>query len=89
MSFRKIGDVVLKGKIESVGLYTPVLEEELNNGLYQDYLKTYDAITNAESGVLELVEQMCQKYPQDSLFQFHVNRIRSGVISPLIVMEDK
>ena len=64
MSFRKIGDVVLKGKIESVGLYTPVLEEELNNGLYQDYLKTYDAITNAESGVLELVEQMCQKYPQ-------------------------
>ena len=56
---------------------------------YQDYLKTYDAITNAESGVLELVEQMCQKYPQDSLFQFHVNRIRSGVISPLIVMEDK
>ena len=53
------------------------------------YLKTYDAITNAESGVLELVEQMCQKYPQDSLFQFHVNRIRSGVISPLIVMEDK
>jgi hypothetical protein len=89
LSFRKIGDVVLKGKIESVGLYTPVLEEELNNGLYQDYLKTYDAITNAESGVLELVEQMCQKYPQDSLFQFHVNRIRSGVISPLIVMEDK
>jgi hypothetical protein len=35
--FRKIGDVVLKGKLEAVGLFLPVTQEEFESKLTVDY----------------------------------------------------
>jgi class 3 adenylate cyclase/CHASE2 domain-containing sensor protein len=87
--FRKIGDVVLKGKIESVGLFTPALEEELKNGLFEEYLQVYQHIEeHLENAIVDL-KMAIEKYPNDSLFHFYLERLNAGIAGTKIVMEDK
>ncbi len=87
--FRKIGDVVLKGKYESVGLFTPVLDEELNNGLFKEYLNVYQHIEKCLDHALVDLEKAMGSYPNDSLFHFYLERLNSGIQGTKIVMEDK
>jgi len=87
--FRKIGDVVLKGKYESVGLFTPVLDEELNNGLFKEYLNVYQHIEECQDHALLDLEKAMGNYPNDSLFHFYLDRLNSGIQGTKIVMEDK
>jgi len=87
--FRKIGDVVLKGKYESVGLFTPVLDEELNNGLFKEYLHVYQHIEECQDHALLDLEKAMGNYPNDSLFHFYLDRLNSGIQGTKIVMEDK
>lgn len=46
--FRKIGDVVLKGKLEAVGLFMPVTQEEFASQLNVDYQAFYSLLHQAE-----------------------------------------
>jgi hypothetical protein len=87
--FRKIGIVVLKGKEESVGLYNPVLERETKEDLYLDYLRTYNMIHEQNTAVIEELKKMVEKYPQDPLFRFHLQRIEASGITSYITMDDK
>jgi hypothetical protein len=46
--FRKIGDVVLKGKIEAVGLFSPVTQTEYDSALNTDYQIFYSLLQQAD-----------------------------------------
>jgi class 3 adenylate cyclase len=89
LHFKKIGDVVLKGKIESVGLFNPIKETEVTQEPYLDYQKMYTKLESGSSDGADSVKQLALKYPEDSLIQFHLERVLNGSVTTLVHMEDK
>jgi class 3 adenylate cyclase len=93
--FRKVGDVVLKGKLEAVGLFMPVTQEEFASQLNIDYQAFYAMLQLADAEVEMTAEAqtlalaLAARYPEDSLFQFHSQRLRTKVFGVVIRMEDK
>jgi len=89
--FRKIGDVVLKGKLEAVGLFLPVTQEEFESKLTVDYQVFYSLLQQADlsPSVLQQTITLAERYPTDPLFQFHLQRLYAQVFGVVIRMEDK
>jgi hypothetical protein len=93
--FRKIGDVVLKGKIEAVGLFLPVTLEEFESHLNANYQVFYSILQQVDAaGVMtpeaqSSAEALAERYPNDPLYQFHLQRLRAKVFGVVIRMEDK
>ena len=89
LHFKKIGDVVLKGKVESVGLFNPINDSEVTQEPYLDYQKMYMKLESGSSDAADCVKQLALKYPEDALIQFHLQRVESGLVTILVHMEDK
>ncbi len=87
--FRPIGDIVLKGKKTPVALFNPVTQEQAQTELYKAYMQAYQALKQESPDAPALFEQLQARAPQDPLVQFHLERIRSGLCSTLVIMEDK
>lgn len=89
VTFRKVGNVVLKGKTKPVGLYCPVSEAEMASGIvpaYEAALAQYDADGGDAPAAFATLHEA---YPEDSLATYHLKRIAGGTISSLIVLDDK
>lgn len=87
--FRPIGDVVLKGKTEAVTLYNPVTDEFAASPAYTDYMATYALLKAEDPSGSDAVRALKQKYPDDPLIDFHLERVESGLCTARVVMEDK
>lgn len=89
VTFRKVGNVVLKGKTKPVGLFCPVSEAELASDLVPAY-ETALAQFDADSGDAPAAFARLQKtYPDDALIDYHLKRIAVGTVSSLILLDDK
>ena len=88
-SFRPVGDVVLKGKIEAVTLYNPVSAAEVNSGLLADYLAAYGVMATGDPGALSAFRELEKAHVKDPLALFHITRLESGIVGSRIVMDDK
>lgn len=89
MKFRPIGDIVLKGKEIPVTLHYPVGQSASEQQLRSDYLAAYGLLEQADPKAGTAFAALDSKYPDDPLVSFHLQRIQSGNLSTLIVMEDK
>ena len=87
--FRPIGDIVLKGKLTPVTLYNPVTGEMAASEQFRRYMDAYNALKQEDPSAVSLFEGLERDFPEDPLVQFHMNRIREGNVSTLVVMEDK
>ena len=87
--FMPVGDVVLKGKLTGVGLYKPVTDEQAASELCQRYLQMYALLSKQDVGAPQVVRQLHADYPDDSLVNFHFDRVEAGLNTNLVVMEDK
>lgn len=89
LTFRPVGDVVLKGKYTAVGLFNPINEEDAKSERYRRYMEMY-ALLKAEDPVApDTVRQFHTDYPDDPLGQFHFERVEKGLNTARVVMEDK
>jgi class 3 adenylate cyclase len=89
LPFRRIGDVVLKGKTQPVSLYSPVSEEQAASSLISDYESAYALLEAGDPESAGAFRQLQERYPDDAVATYHVKRIDAGTISTLIVLEDK
>lgn len=89
LKFRPIGDIVLKGKEIPVALYYPVGQSDGEQQLYREYLEAYQLLQQTDPKTAVAFVALDSKYPDDPLVRFHLQRIQSGNLSTLIVMEDK
>jgi class 3 adenylate cyclase/CHASE2 domain-containing sensor protein len=89
MHFRVIGDVILKGKETPVTLYNPVPADEAESELCAGYLLAYQLLKVGNPLAIERLKALEQRFPEDPLLKFHLNRIEKGHLSTLIKMEDK
>ena len=87
--FRQIGDVVLKGKTKPVGLFSPVSEAEAASELIPDYTAAYALLKGEDPKAADAFRALREKYPDDEVTAYHVRRIEKGIVSALIVLEDK
>lgn len=87
--FRTIGDVVLKGKTEPVTLYSPVPDKEAESVFYRWYQKTYELLKNYDPAAASAVRDIYKAHPEDPLVNFHFERVNAGLVTSVIVMEDK
>ncbi len=89
VKFKPVGDIVLKGKNKPVTLYCPVTEEEIQAPLFQRYLNAYSLLKAQSAEAPEAVEALVADFPDDPLVKFHHNRVKAGLNTALVVMEDK
>ena len=89
LQFRRIGNVVLKGKTQAVGLFSPVSTAEAASGLVPDYEAASALLDTPEGGAPAAFEALRARYPDDPVVAYHHKRIEGGTVSSLIVLEDK
>jgi adenylate cyclase len=84
---RPIGRLVVKGRIEGLPVMTPVTDNEL---LQTDsYMAAYQLMTAGNEQAAGAFAAHVKKWPLDRLAQFHLDRLKTGSISDLIVLEGK
>lgn len=89
MHFRPIGDVVLKGKTTPVTLFNPVTEQESQEECFRSYISAYDELKKESPRARDMFQTLGERYPDDPLINFHITRIASGLLSTVVVMDDK
>jgi hypothetical protein len=89
MRFRPIGDVVLKGKLTGVELFSPASDTDTASGLLSRYVDVYALLKNSDASAPAAVRALHQDFPDDALTTFHFERVESGLNTHHVVMEDK
>jgi adenylate cyclase len=87
--FRPIGDIVLKGKTEPVTLYSPMSEADAKSELTRAYAASYELLKLGAADAADAVRALHKQYPDDPITKFHLDRVEKGLVSNLVVMEDK
>jgi adenylate cyclase len=86
---RPIGSIVLKGKVKSIVLYEPMPKNAITEEIVRKYISAYSKVEQGIGAAEGEFEAMLQENPDDGLVKFHLARIRSGLITADVHMEDK
>ncbi len=87
--FRPVGELVLKGKAESVTAYEPIAASDISHGDVEEYLAAYRLLSSGDSRAVTAFSELAARYPQDALVRFHRSRLEAGESGTLIVMKGK
>jgi class 3 adenylate cyclase len=86
MRFLPLAEVVLKGKAVSIALYAP---RNADDEFCAAYLQAYNAIETDLQRAAELFQELVDRYPEAAMPRFYLKRLREGLGTQRIVMEDK
>jgi len=88
-NFRPIGQLLLKGKVKPVDAYVLEDKEHYDAEYLDQYAIAIEALKQGKSDIEGLFKPLVEQQPNDPLIAFHWNRISIGVISQVIVLEEK
>lgn len=86
LPLRPIGRLVVKGRVDPLGTFTPILAGE--EAVAEEYAKVYAALQAGNADAPAMFQALVDKY-NDGLSRFHAKRLKEDEISDLIVMKDK
>jgi class 3 adenylate cyclase len=86
MRFLPLAEVVLKGKAVSIALYAP---KNADDEFCTAYLQAYNAIETDLQRATELFQELVDRSPDAGMAGFYLKRLREGLGTHRIVMEDK
>ena len=87
IAFRPVANAVLKGKTVPSPLYTPI--EDPSDPIHAPYLEAFAALARHAPEAPKLVEALAVRFPDDPLVNFHLQRVRAGIVSAEVLMNDK
>ncbi|MFM8800730.1 MAG: adenylate/guanylate cyclase domain-containing protein, partial [Tagaea sp.] len=87
--FRKVGGVIVKGKTEPIHVYEPLSPARANDAQTASYNAAYDLMREKSPEALAAFEKHCADFPDDSLAQYHVERLRKGEQGDVFAMAEK
>lgn len=87
VKLRPIGRLVVKGRTEPLGTYTPILPGE--EALAEEYLIVFTQMAAGEAASKAALGQLAERHAGDGLIAFHIKRLKEEPPSDLIVMKDK
>ena len=86
---RPAGSWVLKGKHIPTPVFEPLTPEEIGSERVTAYLAAYKLMDASEQGALAAFQALYERYPDDALVGYHLQRLQAGENGSLIVMERK
>ena len=91
VSFRPMGDVILKGKTEGISVYEPYYDDDSchDQTPIEEYQTAYELLRLKDSNVRDRFDKLTREYPGDSLIAFHSQRLNAGEVGHRITMKDK
>ena len=87
--FRPVGELVLKGKSESVMTFEPVADGVKGHIAFEDYVAAYQLLRDEDPGAREAFLALAERYPEDALVGFHAARLADGDTGTRVVMKEK
>jgi class 3 adenylate cyclase len=87
--FRPMGQVIVKGKTQALGVFEPLSEERAQSDYIKRYLQAYEHLEAGNEDTLALFEQLYAENPYDGCVEIHLERLRAGTLSPEIAMTEK
>lgn len=86
---RPIGHIVLKGKHKPIVLYEPMPTDEGSAERLSRYMSAYNKLEQGQDAARQELEALLVDEPNDGLVKFHLDRMRRGLVSADVHMEDK
>jgi adenylate cyclase len=80
---------VLKGKHIPTPVFEPLSPEEIGSERVTAYLAAYKLMDASAQGALAAFQALYERYPDDALVGYHLQRLQAGENGSLIVMERK
>ena len=87
--FRPMGQVIVKGKTQALGVFEPLSEERAQSDYIKRYLHAYQHLEAGAEDTLALFEQLYAENPYDGCVEIHLERLRAGTLNPEIAMTEK
>ncbi|MEM7292565.1 MAG: GAF domain-containing protein [Pseudomonadota bacterium] len=87
--FRPIGEIVLKGKSESVTAFEPLLEDSSLSHALDRYLSAYERLVCGSTSATDAFVSLLGQCPDDKLAAFHLERCLAGSIGSRISLSHK
>lgn len=89
VSFRPVGALVLKGKVDVIEAFEPISEKSFNETWFTDYMAAYDLLSSDEMAASRAFQAFCDTYPDDPLGKFQLRRLGAGEKGTKIIMDAK
>lgn len=88
-SFRPVGELVLKGKSESVTAYEPVQGSEKTHCGVDEYMAAYRMLSVEDPGAEAAFRKLAAQFSEDPLVTFHLGRLAAGETGSVVVLKEK
>ncbi len=85
IQFLPVARLVLKGKTEALEVFEPIAEDA-DPAMLKAYLDAYRDLDADPAKAQTVFSQLCERYPRDPLFAFHLRRIQAGESSSKMAM---
>ena len=86
---RPMGRFRLKGKLHGILVHQILPADQSERPFMARYREAYAALERGDAGVREIFEALHREDPTDGCVRFHLNRLRDGILTTEVVMEDK
>ena len=89
ISFRPLGNLVLKGRDTAIACFEPCSVEEMSSPWMQKYFDAFQQLELNDPNTINTFEQVIAINPEDGPSQFHLNRLRNGIVDLRVMMWEK
>ena len=89
IAFRPIGQLLLKGKAQSIEAFEPLGEENAQSPEIASYLDAYQLMEKDDKNALLAFTDLANRFPDDPLVVLHVHRLAQGQKGTLVVLDEK
>jgi adenylate cyclase len=86
---RPVGELILKGKSESVAAFEPVTNGGNCHCSVDEYMTAYRLLCVEDPEAEDAFRELTEQYPEDALLRFHLTRLAAGERGRVIVMKEK
>src|SRR5262249_36771173 len=84
---RPIGDLLLRGRVEAIRAFEPLLAEQFDDPATKSYLDAFAKLEAGDHGALAAFAAHLGRQPEDQLSSFHLKRLLNGVTGTQIAMD--
>src|SRR5262249_60206376 len=84
---RPIGDLLLRGRAETLHAFEPLPAEQFNDPATKSYLEAVAKLEAGDPGAVAAFAAHLGKQPDDQLTSFHLKRLLNGVTGTKIAMD--
>ena len=86
---RPVGDLVLKGRSEAESCFEPLSAEEAASSRIQAYMQAFEKMKQLDPGAISAFQSISDRWPEDPLARYHLNRLKKGQQGHRIILEQK